>query len=85
MDFLTGNSIEGAINNDCIWVDFECEKTDLPDYFEVSGVPVANNKLINAFEEAGTKNFEMFPVDLHFEDGIISGYYVFNIIGRFPV
>lgn len=81
LDFLAGHSIEDTIHQDSIRVDFECERTDLPDYFEVDGVPVANHKLINAFEEAEEQNFQAFPVDLHFEDGIVSGYYIFNIIG----
>ena len=81
LDFLMGHPIEETISENSILVTFECKKTDLPDYFEVDGAPVANHKLINAFEEAGTSNFQAFPVDLHFENGIVSGYYIFNIIG----
>lgn len=82
MDFLTGHSIDVPIKHGGLLVQFECEKCELPDFFEVDGAPVANNKLIRSFEAAEADNFQAFPVSLKFTDGIVDGYYVFNIIGR---
>lgn len=85
LDFLKGESIELRADSNRLFVKFECEKTKLPDFFEVNGVPVANEKLIKVFEGVGVNNFQAFPVEIQFENGSISGYYVFNIVGCFSV
>jgi hypothetical protein len=82
LDFLKDHLVELPKTPNNLFVTFECNKIDLPDFFEVDGVPVANEKLIKAFKVAGDDNFQAFPVELHFIDSKIIGYYVFNILGR---
>lgn len=84
LDFSKGLFIEPLANENSLFIDFECKKIKLPDYFEVQGVPIANEKLIKAFEDgaADANNFQIFPVEIQFENGKMSGYYLFNIVGQ---
>ena len=82
LDFLKGYLMDPPNSPGSLIVTFECEKVDLPDFFEADGVPVANKKLVKAFEDSGADNFQAFPIELHFTNGKVSGYYLFNIVGR---
>lgn len=76
-DFLEGRSIESPTGrNNTVYIHFECEKIELPDYFEVDGVPVTNNKFLNCFKDACINDIQKFQADIHFMDGKVSGYYV---------
>ena len=82
LDFFKGDAIDFSEYSGRIIVMFECNKIELPDFFEADGVPIADKKLIKAFEDSGADNFQAFPIDIHFNDTIISDYYLFNIVGR---
>ncbi|MCB1166314.1 MAG: hypothetical protein KDK33_09180 [Leptospiraceae bacterium] len=81
IDFMRGNELPAPGSPDQLYAHFECNRLDLPEFFEVSGVPVATEKLIHALESANA-NFQAFPIHLEFEDAKVHGYFVFNIVGR---
>lgn len=82
LDFFKGVVLNAPNNTNDLYVDAESPKTPLPDYFEVQGVPVVNKKFIAALESASVDNFQAFPIEIRFEDGVTSGHSILNIIGR---
>jgi hypothetical protein len=83
IDFIKGSYIERLEDASAFVIEFECNKIDLPDFFEVEGAtPIANQNLISAFKDAGADNFQAFPVEIHFENDIVKGYYLINVVGR---
>ena len=57
------------------------QKTLFPDYFDVQGVPVVSKKFIETLERASIDNFQAFPVEIRFEDDLMSGRFILNVIG----
>lgn len=82
LNFLNGDAKDFSKYSGRLVVMFECNRIDLPDFFEADGIPIANKKLIKAFEGSGADNAQSFPIELHFKDEIIHDYYLFNIVGR---
>lgn len=82
LDFFKGLILDVPKNNNALYVEAESQKTPLPDYFEVQGVPVVSKKFIVALENVSVDNFQAFPVEIRFEDGIVSGHFILNVIGR---
>lgn len=82
IDFLKGFVIDAPLGKEDLFVEVEKKKISLPDYFEVDGVPVVTQKVIDTFKSAGVDNFQAFPVEVRFEDETVSGYSLLNVIGR---
>jgi len=82
LDFLKGLLLDVPQKKDAIFIEVENPKVPLPDYFDVQGVPIVNKKVIDALESVAVDNFQAFPVEIHFEDGITSGYFLLNVVGR---
>jgi len=82
LDFFKGSVLDAPKNNNDLYIEVENVKTPLPDYFEVQGVPVVNKKFITTLESVSADNFQAFPVEIRFEDGLTSGHFILNVIGK---
>lgn len=82
LDFLKGRIVSPVPTENDLFVKFECPQLELPDYFEVSCVPIVKENFIHLLKKLKIDNFQAFPVDVHFSNGKTSGYYLINIVGR---
>lgn len=82
LDFLKGFLVNIPQDRSGLFVEAESERVELPDYFEVDGVPIVRKKFIDTIELAGVDNFQALPVEVRFENGADKGYFLLNVIGR---
>ncbi len=68
--------------SDELYIEFENKQIPLPEYFETGSTPIVTEQFVKVLENTGADNFQVFPVEIRFEDGVTLGYYLLNIIGR---
>jgi len=82
LDFLKGFLVTPPVTSSELFVEVESEQVDLPDFFEVDGVPVVRSHFIKTIESAGVDNFQLIPVEIRFKNSVVKDFFLFNVIGR---
>jgi len=82
--FLKGVEIDPPKTPEKLFVYAECPHRSLPDYFETGCVPIVNQKVVDVIKSIDIKNIQILPAQIRFEDKIVTGYNVLNIVGIIP-
>ncbi len=82
--FTRGELLEENFGEGEILVEFEKNHDQLPDYFELSAVPVVSENFVRHLEALAPENFQLFPVTVKMPGRELSGYSIINVVGRVP-
>jgi len=81
----SGEFFEGSrVTSGKILVNLECEKTDLPDYFELFCTPVVGSEFIDLLSAVCPDRFQSVPAEVRFENSTVCGYHVLNVLKKIP-
>lgn len=82
LDFFSGAILDIPQKSDDLYVEVENSKVPLPDYFEVDGVPIVNQRFVDTISHIGVDNYQALPIEIRFTNEIEKSYYLLNVIGR---
>tara|TARA_B100001939_G_scaffold286204_3_gene256317 strand:+ start:40192 stop:40755 length:564 start_codon:yes stop_codon:yes gene_type:complete len=62
-----------------LYVSFESDQIDLPDFFEVNGTPVVKEKMLQKLLSLASSDVEPIATQIRFRNGELSGYWLINV------
>jgi hypothetical protein len=82
LHFTKGNLLDADFGEGQIFVEFEADHDELPDYFELSATPIVSEKFVQQLKTLPFDNYQLFPVIVKMPGGQSAGHYILNVVGR---
>ena len=82
LHFTQGKRLDSGLGDNPIVVSLESNHDTIPDYFEISAVPIVSENFVLALKTLPDDRYQLFPATIKMPSREIGGYHILNIVGR---